>query len=78
MTDAFSGAGQALFTTCIVLTVGFYVFLFSEVHSIFNLGFLCGTAFLLAMISNFTLTPYLLRWYFKNNQQTFQTNNRAN
>ena len=74
MADAFSGAGQALFTTCIVLTIGFYVFLFSEVHSIFNLGFLCGTAFLLAMISNFTLTPFLLRWYFKNHQQTLQTN----
>lgn len=66
--DAFAGAGQALFTTCIVLTAGFYVFLFSEVHSIFNLGFLCGTAFILAMISNFTLTPYLLRWYYRNHQ----------
>jgi uncharacterized protein len=65
MQDAFRGAGQALFTTCIVLTIGFYVFLFSEVRSIFNLGFLCGTAFLLAMISNFTLTPYLLRWYYR-------------
>ena len=66
MQDAFAGAGQALFTTCIVLTAGFYVFLFSEVHSIFNLGFLCGTAFILAMISNFTLTPFLLRWYYRN------------
>lgn len=65
MHDAFAGAGQALFTTCIVLTAGFYVFLFSDVHSIFNLGFLCGTAFILAMISNFTLTPFLLRWYYR-------------
>lgn len=68
MQDAFAGAGQALFTTSIVLTTGFYVFLFSDVHSIFNLGFLTGTAFLLAMISNFTLTPFLLRWYFRNYQ----------
>lgn len=66
MDDAFSGAGQALFTTCVVLSIGFYVFLFSEVSSIFNLGFLCGTSFILAMISNFTLTPYLLRWYYRN------------
>ncbi|MFQ3230254.1 efflux RND transporter permease subunit [Reinekea sp.] len=66
MDDAFSGAGQALFTTCVVLSIGFYVFLFSEVSSIFNLGFLCGTSFVLAMISNFTLTPYLLRWYYRN------------
>ncbi|EAR09871.1 efflux RND transporter permease subunit [Reinekea blandensis] len=66
MQDAFAGAGQALFTTCIVLTAGFYVFLFSDVHSIFNLGFLCGTAFILAMISNFTLTPFLLRWFYRN------------
>jgi len=68
MQDAFSGAGQALFTTSIVLTAGFYVFLFSDVHSIFNLGFLCGTAFIFAMISNFTLTPFLLRWYFRNHE----------
>lgn len=64
--DAFAGAGQALFTTSIVLSAGFYVFLFSDVSSIFNLGFLCGTAFILAMVSNFTLTPYLLRWYYRN------------
>jgi predicted RND superfamily exporter protein len=68
MQDAFRGAGQALFTTCAVLTIGFYVYLFSEVHSIFNLGFLCGTAFLLAMISNFTLTPFLLRWYYRRHE----------
>ncbi|MGX9416520.1 efflux RND transporter permease subunit [Vibrio sp. WJH972] len=68
MLDAFAGAGQALLTTCIVLTVGFYVFLFSEVSSVFNLGFLCGTAFILALISNFTLTPFLLRWYYRNHQ----------
>ncbi len=60
---AFHHAGRALLTTSIVLTAGFYVFLFSEVHSIFNFGFLSGTAFLLAMLSNFTLTPVLLRWY---------------
>lgn len=60
---AFHNAGRALFTTSIVLAAGFYVFLFSNVHSIFNFGFLSGTAFLLAMVSNFTLTPVLLRWY---------------
>lgn len=60
---AFAGAGQALLTTAVVLTAGFYVFLFSDVSSLFNLGFLSGTAFLLAMASNMTLTPFLLRWY---------------
>lgn len=60
---AFDNAGRALMTTAIVLTVGFYVFLFSDVSSIFNFGFLSGTAFLLAVLSNFTLTPVLLRWY---------------
>jgi predicted RND superfamily exporter protein len=69
MNDAFLGAGQALLTTSIVLSIGFYVFLFSDVHSIFNLGFLCGTAFILAMVSNFTLTPFLLRWYFRNHDK---------
>ncbi|MCH8530049.1 MAG: MMPL family transporter [Saccharospirillum sp.] len=61
--SAFAGAGQALLTTAMVLTAGFYVFLFSDVSSLFNLGFLSGTAFLLAMASNMTLTPFLLRWY---------------
>ena len=68
MDDAFSGAGKALLTTCVVLAAGFYVFLFSDVSSIFNLGFLCGTSFVLAMLSNFTLTPFLLRWYFRNTE----------
>ncbi|MFG1495005.1 MMPL family transporter [Saccharospirillum sp. HFRX-1] len=60
---AFQNAGKALLTTAVVLTAGFYVFLFSDVSSIFNFGFLSGTAFLLALLSNFTLTPVLLRWY---------------
>lgn len=60
---AFQNAGKALLTTAIVLTSGFYVFLFSDVTSIFNFGFLSGTAFLLALLSNFTLAPVLLRWY---------------
>lgn len=61
--SAFQNAGKALLTTAVVLTAGFYVFLFSDVSSIFNFGFLSGTAFLLALLSNFTLTPVLLRWY---------------
>ncbi|PTY38229.1 hypothetical protein BGP77_17450 [Saccharospirillum sp. MSK14-1] len=61
--SAFQNAGNALLTTAVVLTAGFYVFLFSDVSSIFNFGFLSGTAFLLALLSNFTLTPVLLRWY---------------
>ena len=60
---AFQNAGKALLTTAVVLTAGFYVFLFSDVSSIFDFGFLSGTAFLLALLSNFTLTPVLLRWY---------------
>jgi len=60
---AFENAGPALLTTAIVLTVGFYVFLFSDVSSIFHFGLLSGTASLLAVLSNFTLTPVLLRWY---------------
>lgn len=60
---AFQNAGKALLTTAVVLSAGFYVFLFSEVSSIFNFGFLSGTAFVLALLSNFTLTPVLLRWY---------------
>ncbi|WP_028672118.1 efflux RND transporter permease subunit [Saccharospirillum impatiens] len=60
---AFEHAGPALLTTAVVLTIGFYVFLFSDVSSIFHFGLLSGTAFLLAVLSNFTLTPVLLRWY---------------
>jgi predicted RND superfamily exporter protein len=75
--EAFAGAGQALFTTSIVLSAGFYVFLFSEVSSIFNLGFLCGTAFVLAMVSNFTLTPYLLRWYYRNHKVESNTESQT-
>jgi predicted RND superfamily exporter protein len=65
MRDAFAGAGRALFTTSLVLSAGFYVFLFSGMRSAFNFGFLSGTAFLLAMVSNFTLTPYLLSLYYR-------------
>lgn len=70
LTQAFQGAGKALLTTSIVLACGFYVFLFSEMKSVFNLGFLSGTAFLLAMLSNFTITPFLLKWYYRAEQST--------
>ena len=61
----FLTSGRALLITTIVLSLGFYIFVFSEMNNIIQFGFLTGTAIILALISDFLFLPALLNLFLK-------------
>ena len=63
--NTFITSGKAMLVTTIVLSVGFYIFLFSNLNNIIQFGFLTGTAIILALISDFLFLPALLQLFLK-------------
>ena len=53
-------AGRAMLTTSIVLSIGFFIFMFATMNNIFNFGLLIGVAIILALIGDFFLGPALM------------------
>ena len=53
-------AGRAMLTTSIVLSIGFFIFLFASMVNVFNFGLLTGMAIILALIGDFFLAPALM------------------
>ena len=53
-------AGQAMLTTTIVLSIGFFIFMFASMQNFFYFGLLTGTALILALASDFLLAPALM------------------
>jgi len=54
------GTGRALIATTIVLSLGFYVYMFATLSNLVNFGILAGGAISIALISNIILGPALL------------------
>ena len=54
------GTGRALVATTIVLSLGFYVYMFASLTNLINFGILAGGAITVALISNIILGPALL------------------
>ncbi len=54
------GTGRALIATTIVLSLGFYVYMFASLTNLINFGILAGGAISVALISNIILGPALL------------------
>jgi predicted RND superfamily exporter protein len=53
-------AGRAMLTTSIVLSIGFFIFMFASMNNVFNFGMLVGLAILLALLGDFLLAPALM------------------
>ena len=53
-------AGRAMLTTSIVLSIGFFIFMFASMVNVFNFGMLTGMAIILALIGDFFLAPALM------------------
>jgi predicted RND superfamily exporter protein len=53
-------AGRAMLTTSIVLSIGFFIFMFASMNNVFYFGFLIGLAIILALIGDFFLGPALM------------------
>ena len=54
------GAGKAMIITSIILTFGFFIYLFSMMGNLRNFGFLTGLAILMALMADLLLLPALL------------------
>ncbi len=54
------GTGRALIATTIVLSLGFYVYMFASLTNLINFGILAGGAISIALIANIILGPALL------------------
>ncbi|MEA2100653.1 MAG: efflux RND transporter permease subunit, partial [Campylobacterota bacterium] len=54
------GTGRALIATTIVLSLGFYVYIFASLTNLINFGILAGGAITIALFTNIILGPALL------------------
>jgi len=52
-------AGKAMLTTTIVLSTGFFIFMFASMSNLFNFGMLTGMALILALAADLFLAPAL-------------------
>jgi len=53
-------AGRAMLTTSIVLSIGFFLFMFASMNNVFYFGLLIGMAIVFALIGDFFLAPALM------------------
>ena len=53
--------GRAMVVTTIVLSFGFFVFMFASMSNIFNFGLLTGIAIIIAVLADFFLVPALMK-----------------
>lgn len=60
--------GRAMFITSIVLSSGFFIYMFSEMNNLKQFGTLTGVAIILALLSDFIMTPALLTLIFRKKQ----------
>lgn len=60
VTQTLNTTGRAMLVTSVVLAAGFYSYLLAEMRSTQNFGLIAGTAILLALISEYFLTPALM------------------
>ncbi|MBU0720245.1 MMPL family transporter [bacterium] len=58
--ETMMGTGSALVATTVVLSLGFYVYMFASLNNLINFGILAGGAITIALISNIILGPALL------------------
>ena len=53
-------AGRAMMTTSVVLSIGFFIFMFASMGNLFYFGLLTGIAIILALLSDLFLAPALM------------------
>ncbi len=53
-------AGRAMLTTSVVLSIGFFIFMFASMRNVFNFGILVGLAIVMALLADFFLAPSLM------------------
>ncbi|MDH5543058.1 MAG: MMPL family transporter [Nitrospinota bacterium] len=54
-------AGRAMLVTTIVLSTGFFIFMFASMNNLFNFGFLTGLTIIMALVADFLIAPALMK-----------------
>jgi predicted RND superfamily exporter protein len=54
------GTGRAMLTTTCVLSLGFFIYMFSEMNNLFRFGLLTGLTIIFALLADFLLAPALM------------------
>ena len=67
--NALNTTGRALLTTTVVLSIGFFIFMFASMKNLFEFGLFTGAAIILALASNFFMTPAILRLVLGNSHK---------
>lgn len=65
--------GKAMLVTSIVLTSGFWLFMFSSMNNLFNFGFLTGLTLIFAFLADVLIVPAILTILHKPGQKRSQT-----
>jgi predicted RND superfamily exporter protein len=60
--DSMTGVGRALFTTSVILVVGFMVNVFSVMDGQKSFGILLSSVIAVALVADFLLMPALILW----------------
>ncbi len=70
-------AGKAMLVTSIVLSISFFIFMFSEMKNLFNFGLLTGVTIITALLADFLLAPALMKLLTDNGMGFKRYNNGA-
>jgi hydrophobe/amphiphile efflux-3 (HAE3) family protein len=55
--ETFHTAGRALVVATVVLSIGFFIYMFASMNNLFHFGLLTGITIILALVANFILAP---------------------
>lgn len=72
ITHTLHTSGRAMVVTTVVLSLGFFIFMRSEMNNLFNFGGLTGLAITLALAADLLLAPALMTLIFGKGQQPQQ------
>jgi hypothetical protein len=53
-------AGRAMLVTTIVLSTGFFIYMFASMNNLYNFGLLTGITIIMALIADFFLAPAIM------------------
>jgi predicted RND superfamily exporter protein len=58
--ETLQSTGRAMFVTTIVLSMGFFIYMFATLKNLFNFGLLTGFAVSMALVADYFLAPALM------------------
>ncbi len=70
--------GRALFVTTLVLSIGFFIYMFATMNNLFYFGLLTGITIILALVANFFLAPALMALIYRPTHLAQKEINHAN